>query len=492
MRSLLRALSLPLILVAPHVLLAPHAVAQDPYLAQEVFTEASFRFAVDLQHDNADPDRLYLVEQEGRIMAFSRSGDGSDATSFLDIRSRVLAGGELGLLGLAFHPNYADNGRFFVYYTTPSPVRTVIAEYARSAADPAVADPNSERILLSVSQPFQNHNAGQIAFGPDGLFYIALGDGGAGGDPEENSEDPTTLLGSILRINVDNVPAGAPYGIPEDNPFAPTDGLERDEIYAYGLRNPWRFSFDPVTDYLWTADVGQNAFEEVNRIVNGGNYGWDRKEGFACYEPAVGCELADHTDPVFVYAHGDDTGYSVTGGYVYRGTTSSGLTGRYIYGDYVTGNVWALDVRDLDNVANERIASVANPTSFGVDADNELYVISAPFGSSRARVFQFVRNPTSTDDDALAGRAVVLDVQGPNPFQGATTLRAETATAGRATLRVYDLLGRTVATLLDDVTVQPGQVIEARFEAAGLPAGLYIARLDVGGERATRRLMLAR
>ncbi|MEL7168835.1 MAG: PQQ-dependent sugar dehydrogenase [Bacteroidota bacterium] len=485
MRSLLRILSLLLVLAA-----SP-AMAQDLYLTQEVFTEASFGFAVDLQHDNADPDRLYLVEQQGRIVTFSRSGDGSDAAPFLDIRERVFAGGELGLLGLAFHPDYADNGRFFVYYTTPSPIRTIVAEYARSAGDPTAADPASERVLLSVAQPFQNHNAGQIAFGPDGLFYIALGDGGLGGDPEENGEDPTTLLGSILRIDVDNVPAGAPYGIPEDNPFAPTDGLERDEIYAYGLRNPWRFSFDPVTDYLWTADVGQNAFEEINRVVNGGNYGWDRKEGFACYEPSRNCDFEGQVDPVFVYAHGDDTGFSVTGGHVYRGPTNGGLVGRYIYGDYVTGNVWALDVRNLDEVSNARIASVPNPTSFGVDADNELYVLSSPFGSPRAQVFQFVRNPTTTEEDGLAGRAIALDLQGPNPFRGATTLRVETAAAGRATLQVFDVLGRPVATLLNATPMQPGQVVEARFEARGLPAGLYFARLDLGSERVTRRLIVA-
>ncbi|MEL7362032.1 MAG: T9SS type A sorting domain-containing protein, partial [Bacteroidota bacterium] len=181
----------------------------------------------------------------------------------------------------------------------------------------------------------------------------------------------------------------------------------------------------------------------------------------------------------------------VTGGYVYRGPSNGGLTGRYVYGDYVTGNVWALDVRDLGNVTNTRIGSVANPTSFGVDADNELYALSGPFGSPRGRVFQLVRNPLATEDDGLAGRAVSLSIQGPNPFQTETLLQVETANAGRATLRVYDLLGRTVATLLDATPVQPGQVVEARFDAAGLPAGLYIARLDVGGETATRRLVVA-
>ncbi|MEM8559180.1 MAG: PQQ-dependent sugar dehydrogenase [Bacteroidota bacterium] len=481
-RCALRTLTVALFALA---LVPATLLAQTTYSTQEVFTDASFGVIVDLQHDNTNADRLYVVEQNGQVVTFTKAANGGDAAPFLDIRDRVFNSGELGLLGLAFHPDHATNGRFFVYYTASSPTRSIVAEYARSTSNPLEADPASERILLEVDQPFPNHNAGQIAFGPDGRLYIALGDGGSGGDPEENGEDPTTLLGSILRIDVDNVPVGATYGIPDDNPFADLAGPEQPEIYAYGLRNPWRFSFDPVTGTLWAADVGQNAFEEINLIENGGHYGWDIAEAFACYEPAVNCDRTGLTDPIYAYAHGAATGRSITGGYVYRGPTLAGLTGQYIYGDFVSSNIWALDTSNPDSFVNTRIGTVLNPTSFGTDASGEVYALSA-----LGRIYRFVAS-VNTDDDNLVGRALLLDVVGPNPFQGSVTLRAEAASTGRATLRVFDRLGRLVATPFAGALV-PGQPTDVRFSANGLPAGLYFAQLQAGAETTTRRLVVVR
>jgi glucose/arabinose dehydrogenase len=316
--------------------------------------------------------RMYVVEQGGRIQTF----DGSGRTrTFLDISERISAGGEQGLLGLEFHPRYASNGRFFVNYSDLEG-DTVISAFR---AEGTTADPSSERVLLTVDQPFANHNGGQLEFGPDGYLYIALGDGGSAGDPQNNGQRLDTLLGKILRIDVDDRSSGA-YGIPRDNPFIGQEDV-RGEIWAYGLRNPWRFSFDRDTGDLWIADVGQSAFEEVNReparIEGGLNYGWRAMEGFACYES--GCEPQDYVDPVITYSH--DFGCSITGGYVYRGTEFPNLRGAYIAGDYCSGNVWAIP-------ANTRRSEDPAPlvdtgfsiSSFGEDEAGELYVVDAAGG----------------------------------------------------------------------------------------------------------------
>ncbi|MEM6646810.1 MAG: PQQ-dependent sugar dehydrogenase, partial [Bacteroidota bacterium] len=285
-----------------------------PVVAQPVLTRAfpahTFQNPVDLQHAGDGSGRLFVVEQPGFIVAVTPADEAAEPQAFLDISDRVGdRGGEEGLLGLAFHPDYASNGHFFVYYTAYNPRRSVVARYTVDAGDASRAQPGSEQVILEIEQPFSNHNAGQLAFGPDGFLYIALGDGGSGGDPIEAGEDPTTLLGALLRIDVDGA---APYVIPADNPFVGDTGGAREEIWAYGLRNPWRFSFDPATERLWLADVGQNAYEEVNVIERGGNDGWDHREGPACFEPSVGCATGGFIAPRHSYPH--TLGRSITGG----------------------------------------------------------------------------------------------------------------------------------------------------------------------------------
>ncbi len=320
-------------------------------------------------------DRLFVTEQVGRI----RIVDGGELVTepFLDVSELVVAGGEQGLLGLAFHPDYQDNGRFFVNYTDTDG-DTVVAEY-RVSDNPDVADPDSQRVLLRIDQPFPNHNGGHVAFGPDGYLYVATGDGGGGGDPHENGQDLTTLLGKLLRIDVD-APGGEPYGIPGDNPFA-DKGDARPEIWAYGLRNPWRFSFDRATNDLWIADVGQSAFEEVNRVraaAAGLDYGWDVMEGRNCFEVAD-CETQGRVLPVTGYSH--DDGCSITGGYVYRGSDAPELQGGYVFGDYCSGSIWVLDARAKGFVAPVRVAAEAGSIStFGEDEDGELYMANLALG----------------------------------------------------------------------------------------------------------------
>lgn len=343
------------------------------YKVKQAFPKLSFTRPVDLQHSNDNSNRLFVVEQEGIISVFRNEASVSAKKTFLDIRSKVEdSGNEEGLLGLAFHPQYKTNGYFYVNYTASNPDRTVISRFKVSANADA-ADPGSEEVILTFPQPYSNHNGGQVSFGPDGYLYIAAGDGGSGGDPQGHGQNLKTLLATILRIDVNKQENGKKYGIPTDNPFSGNKSGYREEIYAYGLRNPWRLSFDPVTKKLWTGDVGQNAYEEIDIIEKGGNYGWNTMEGKHCYEPKRNCNQRGLKLPVWEYPRNE--GVSITGGFVYRGPTLTGLTGKYIYGDYGSGKIWALDATNLSSPTNVLLTeSNLNIASFGVDPKNELYI----------------------------------------------------------------------------------------------------------------------
>ncbi len=313
--------------------------------------------------------RLFIVEQPGRIRILE-SGQPVQ-TPFLDITGIVLDGGERGLLSMAFAPNYAVSGHFYVSYTD-SGGDTQIVRYTVSG-NPNVADAGSAKTILSVTQPFSNHNGGLIMFGPDDMLYVGLGDGGSAGDPQNHGQNLQTLLGALLRVDVT---AGDPYGIPPDNPFVGNPNA-RDEIWAYGLRNPWRFAFDFADEMLYIADVGQNAFEEVNAVpadVPGLNYGWRLMEGNHCFNPS-NCSQAGLTLPVVEYGHGPEC--SVTGGFVYRGSAIPSIQGHYFYSDYCSG--WLRSFKLVDGAATERrqwdVGNIGNVTSFGEDDAGELYVL---------------------------------------------------------------------------------------------------------------------
>lgn len=312
--------------------------------------------------------RLFIVEQGGRIKVLQPGSTAPEV--FLNITSKVLSGGERGLLGLTFHPQFSTNHRFFVNYTRQPDGATVVAEYQASTANPNIAETN-EKVLLTIAQPFSNHNGGMIEFGPDKFLYIAMGDGGSANDPGNRAQNTQELLGKILRIDVDNTQPGLAYAIPSDNPFAASAG--RDEIYAYGLRNPWRFSFDRVTGALYAGDVGQGAREEVDIITVGGNYGWRIKEGTSCTsnDPSL-CATLSSILPIAEYAH---TGgrCSITGGYVYRGTAGGLPAGAYVYADYCTGEIFLLK----DGATSLVLDAPFSIPSFGEDEAGEVYVVGA-------------------------------------------------------------------------------------------------------------------
>tara|TARA_Y100001970_G_scaffold190851_1_gene232121 strand:- start:20 stop:1282 length:1263 start_codon:yes stop_codon:yes gene_type:complete len=380
------------------------SVIYSEYEFENAFPNLTFVDPVGIHHAGDGSNRLFIVEQEGRIKVFDNDSNTTSSQTFLDIRSIVDQDGgytEEGLLGLAFHPNYSENGYFYVNYTDYSPKRNVIARYSVDPGNPNEADYFSSEVILEVNQPYNNHNGGQMEFGSDGYLYISFGDGGSAGDPQDNGQDLSTLLSTIIRIDVDNTTSDTNYSIPSDNPFIGNQGV-RPEIFAYGLRNVWRFSFDSETDLLWAADVGQNAWEEIDIIYPGLNYGWNEMEASHCYPPGSNCNPDEFELPVWEYELYVDGVCSVTGGYVYRGSDIFTLRGKYIYGDWCTGDLWALSLVDNENYINENlIRTDINITSFGIDEYNELYFCG------NQRIYKITSNEGDLNDDNSLN---VLDV----------------------------------------------------------------------------------
>ncbi|MDO8616463.1 MAG: PQQ-dependent sugar dehydrogenase [Dehalococcoidia bacterium] len=341
------------------------------YALSQIVPSAAFEASVDFAIiPGTGGQQGVVVTQDGRLHRVSLSGAFQPAL-FGDIADRVSYGGEEGLLSIAFSPGYETDRRVYLYYTRGSPQPSVLSRFAVAGG---ALDPNSETVILQVPQPFANHNGGRILFGHDGYLYLSLGDGGSGGDPEENGQDVDSLLGKLLRLDV----SGQAYTAPPDNPFVGVDG--RDEIYAYGLRNPWRFSVDSLTGDLWLGDVGQNAWEEVDKVVAGGNYGWDCYEGLSPFELA-GCPSGGFQMPRAVYGRGD--GQAVTGGYVYRGGALPELYGWYVYADFYSGKVWAVDTGSATSPAVLLADSDELIASFSELPDGELAIVSYSNGLFR-------------------------------------------------------------------------------------------------------------
>jgi len=372
----------------------------------EAFPGIMFTAPVELVSPPDNSKRLFVVQQNGIIKVFPNKKDlaPTDVKDFLTISSKIIYGGERGLLGLAFHPQFQATGYFYVNYTRTITGESVISRYSVKAENPNEADPGSEVILFTQSQPYTNHNGGKLAFGPDGYLYISIGDGGSAGDPQNNAQNLTNLLGKILRIDVDNASGSFNYSIPDTNPYKNNTQGYLEEIFAYGLRNVWKFSVDTSTGTVWAADVGQNAREEINLIVNGGNYGWRLMEGSLCYNPSTNCNPGNLILPIFEYPHTNGNS-SVTGGYVYRGIQIPEWQGDYLYGDYVSGKIWKL--RHSEGTNTNAFLNLAGGfiSSFGEDHNKEPYVLLYSTAATGKIFRYFPSPPVAPDNLTLAYRA---------------------------------------------------------------------------------------
>lgn len=445
---------------------------------------------------------VYIVQQNGIIRVMV---DGVlQATPFLNIDPRVLSGGERGLLGFALHPDFVTNGEFIVHYSWDDPANTGdgdtrIARFGLVGGNPLDGDEDSEEVLLTEDQPFSNHNGGWIAFGPnDGYLYISLGDGGSGGDPGNRSQNGATILGKMLRIDVDN---GTPYAIPPDNPFAdPGDGF-RDEIWAYGLRNAWRNGFDRATGDLWIGDVGQDEWEEIDfepANTGGRNYGWRRMEGLDCYNPSSGCNDGSLTLPIHVYSHA--VGFSVTGGHVHRDPSVPELNGLYIFADYGSGRIWSLshDGSGGSVVVTERTSefspsqegfTINTVASFGEGPNGELYLCDIG-----GQVYQVVGDPADTGDVEPAPiSSLRLDLASANPFTPASPLQFAVSLpeSGSLDIAVIDAAGRAVRSLVngEENAGRKHYVWNGRTDGGDFAAsGVYFLRAVTDRQVATQKV----
>ena len=360
-------------------LLAAAGRSDAQYYLEDRWPNLSFFLPVGFHASPDSSKRIFVLEQNGRIKVFTDTGNvtGADTSTFLNIRSKlpnISPGNEYGLLGMAFHPNYNQNGYVFINYCQFSPLRTVISRFTRDPGNPNRVLPNSEKIILTVTQPFANHNAGSLLFGTDGYLYISMGDGGSGGDPGNRAQNRTNMLGKILRIDV-NVPENGPaYAIPTDNPFASNTSGWIKEMYALGVRNPWQMTRDAETGTIWFGDVGQGAREEIDTLRKGANYGWKITEGNLAYSSCGTCDTSNYEKPIVDY--GRTLGISVTGGFVYRGQEMPRMRGAYFYGDYSSRRIWTLKKNPLSGqyVNADFLTAGGSISVFGEDYNHELYV----------------------------------------------------------------------------------------------------------------------
>jgi len=428
-----------------------------------------FNNPVDLQ--NAGDERLFVVEQGGRIKILNSDGS-TNPVLFLNISTLVSNGNEQGLLGLAFHPDYASNGYFYLNYTNTNG-DTQISRFTVDALNPDIADPNSELHIISYIQPYSNHNGGCIAFGPDGFLYIAAGDGGSGGDPGNRAQNTTLLLGKLLRIDVDNPNGGNNYGIPLDNPFAGST-IDAEEIWAYGLRNPWRFSFDSLNGDLWIGDVGQENIEEIDRATSaeaGLNYGWRCYEGSQPYNTSGCPPMGDLTFPFAEYSSGTGSGNcSVTGGYVNRDSNWPTEYGLYYFADYCSGRIGTVD--DLGNVVNYGVFN-GSWVSFGVDVNSQLYIVDVGGG-----IYKISGTVLATTDFEVAQVSL-----SPNPAADYISLSIENDQI--FSVDIIDIKGSMI------ISVGNLSLAEKNISVSSLSQGLYLVQvISVSGKSVIKKLVI--
>lgn len=416
-----------------------------------------FTAPVEIAH--ANDSRMFVVQQNGIIKILQSDGTVNSA-NFLNISSKITYGGERGLLGLAFHPQYPSNGYFFEYYNDTSGNITV-ARYTRSSTDPDVADPASEKIILNLPKPFDNHNGGSIHFAPDGYLWIVTGDGGSGGDPNNNAQNKNSLLGKLLRLDINSTGA---YNIPTGNPFVGIDGA--DEVWAYGLRNAWKFNFDTVSGNVMIADVGQGQIEEINRMPltqAGINYGWRCYEGNNTYNTTGCAAQSTMTFPVAAYDHSGGK-CSITGGYVYRGTQFPALQGRYFFADYCSTQIGSLN--SDDSITWTSAFSGNNFSTFGVNNQNELFVAAVTSG----KIFRITTTTLGVQENDLSNQIKVY----PNPASKKVFI--EGVKDKNTTVEIISFEGRKV--------LEQGKIeSDNSVNISGIPAGVYFINLNSGNEK---------
>lgn len=488
----------PVIVLAWCLLMAySSGLAQPDLQYKEAFPNVTFSRAVGFEHHGTS--RIYIVQQTGEILTLPNEPAATTAEVFLDLSGYLGEDAKkAGMLSLAFHPDYSTNGYFYVYYVVDQPttsgqdtLHSVLSRFQRSETDSTKADPTSEQVILEIPQPTISHNGGEIAFGPKGYLYLSLGEGSHGKDKFRQAQDRTTLLGSLIRIDVDNPSQGRAYGIPEKNPYVGNTQGYREEIYAYGFRNPWRLSIDAKTGELWIGDVGEQKWEEVNLVTKGGNYGWPIMEGNQCFD-ADTCDQTGLIRPVVAYPHSKTNGGCITGGHVYRGSALPELQGKYVYGDWISGQLWALEKTEKDTVvtplAIDKRTSKKYP-AFGMDKDGELYFLSLFHGT----VHRFEPKPSSPadPDSAMQATETLFTLDGPNPSPHGTTVSFSVAQTGPVHIAMYDMLGRKVTVLLDKV-VTAGTSRQLQISTADLPPGMYLCRMQTPGFTQTHKVLTVR
>ena len=461
------------------LLIAPSA-AHATYIFDAFPKLAAFANPIGVEDPMDGTDRLFIAERAGRIYVIRNDATVASKTLFLDISGLITTQTEGGLLGLAFHPNYENNRFFYVTYTAENPRREALVRYTADPSNPDVALPGSAFVIVEIPKTNLYHNGGRIAFGADGYLYWSLGEDGIA----HFAQDLTQWNGKLLRIDINNPSGGNNYGIPASNPFAGSGGGVRREIWAYGFRNPWRFTFDPPTGRIWLGDVGENSWEEINIIRKGRNYGWPRMEGNDCFSPST-CDTSglNVLPPLYVYEHFGSA--SITGGFVYRGPSNPSLVGKYIYADYVTGEVSALTWNGFTPPTNALLTVEPGIPSFGVDKNGELFIASFD-----GNIYRLFATPTAVDTPALAGALKV----GPNPFGTSTNVAVSLVAPARVDLSVYDVAGRRVATLMKNQASRGlhSTAWNGRDESGRtLASGVYFVRLNLNGQTVeTRRITM--
>ncbi|HLT23486.1 MAG TPA: PQQ-dependent sugar dehydrogenase [Ignavibacteria bacterium] len=464
-----------------------------PLAVQNAFPGMSnFTQPIFLTHAGDATNRIFVAQKNGLILVFPNDSTATGRQTFLNISNKIVTGSggdERGLLGLAFHPDYANNGYFYVNYTAPSPLRTVISRFSVMPGNPNKADSLSEFIIMEIPQPFTNHNGGMIFFGLDNYLYIGTGDGGSSGDPGNRAQTITNVLGKVLRIDIDTIVAPNNYGIPPTNIYADT-GAGAKEIFAIGMRNPWRMSQDHVTGHIYAGDVGQGSWEEIDIIENGKNYGWRCYEGNNPYNTAGCGPQGNYTFPISVYGS-NSPDCSVTGGYVYRGTRRPELVGRYLYSDYCSGRLRKLYYNNGTVTEESILLTLADVLSFGEDQNKELYMCG-----NDGVIYRFNMAVTGIGNDPnVIPAQFSLEQNYPNPFNPSTTIRYSLPSMSSVELVIYNTLGKEIKSLVS--TTQQAGSYERQWDGRDnsgkvAASGVYFYTLRTNSFTETKRMLLVK